>query len=256
MKRILFFIAILGCLYNANASDTKETRAKEAIKLGNDLYSKNDFEQAAKKYQSVIDSGYTSSELYYNLGNAWFKLHNFKSAILNYERAKLLNPGDKSIDFNLELSRSFVIDKIEALPELFFVSWYKWLRNELSTNAWAILSVCTFLILLCSALLYLLSYKLWLKKAGFWVGLVCLIISIVSFANGFQLQKMQSARNTAIIFTPTVTLKSSPAESGTNLFILHEGTKVEIIDAVGEWRNVSIADGNKGWVKLADIVVI
>lgn len=256
MKRLLFIIAFLGCLYNSNASNAKEIRAKEAIKQGNDFYSKNEFEQAAKKYQSVIDSGYTSSELFYNLGNAWFKLHNFKSAILNYERAKLLNPGDKSIDFNLELSRSFVIDKIEALPELFFVSWYKWLRNSFSTNGWAFLSVCAFLILLGSALLYLLSYKMWLKKAGFWVGMICLVVSILSFVNGYQLQKIQSARNTAIVFTPTVTLKSSPAESGTNLFILHEGTKVEIIDAVGEWRNVSIADGNKGWVKLADIVVI
>lgn len=251
MKRIIFFIALLSWAMSANAIDTKEL-----IKQGNDFYSKNEFDQASKKYQAVINSGYVSSELYYNLGNAFFKLHNIKSAILNYERAKLLNPGDKSIDFNLELSRSFAIDKIEPLPDLFFVSWYKWLRNQLSTNEWAVVSVFTFLITLCSSLLYLLTYKIGLKKIGFWIGSICLAISLMSFVFGFQLQKIQSAQNTAIIFTPAVTLKSSPSESGTNLFILHEGTKVEILDNVGEWRFVSIADGNKGWVKIGDIVVI
>jgi tetratricopeptide (TPR) repeat protein len=251
MKRLVFFIGLLGLVLNANAFNPKEF-----IKQGNDFYSKNDFEQAVKKYQAVTDSGFVSSELYYNLGNAYFKLHNFKSAILNYERAKLLNPGDKSIDFNLELSRSFTVDKIEALPELFFVSWYKWVRSQMSTNGWAILSIITFLITLASALLYLLTYKIGLKKIGFWVACVCLFMSLLSFQFGFQLQKAQNARNTAIIFTPSVTLKSSPAESGTNLFILHEGSKVEILDQVGDWRFVTIPDGNKGWIKTVDMVVI
>lgn len=251
MKRLLFFLGLLSCGFNANAFNPKEL-----IKQGNEFYSKNEFEKASNKYQTVIDSGYVSSELYYNLGNAFFKQHNIKSAILSYERAKLLNPGDKSIDFNLELSRSFAIDKIEALPDLFFISWYKWLRNRLSTDGWAVLSVFTFLITLGSSLLYLLTFKMGLKKIGFWIGCACLSISLLSFVFGFQLQKTQRAQNTAIIFTPMVTLKSSPAESGTNLFILHEGTKVEILDNVGDWRFVTIADGNKGWVKIGDMVVI
>ncbi len=251
MKKYVIFIVLICLFFNANAFNSKEL-----LKQANDLYSKNEFELASKKYQAIIDSGYVSSELYYNLGNSYFKLHNIKTAILNYERAKLLNPGDKSIDFNLELSRSFAIDKIEALPELFFVSWYKWFRNLLSVNDWAVISVITFLISLASSLLYLLSYKIGLKKLGFWVACICMLISLKAFAFGYQLQKMQSALNTAIIFTPTVTLKSSPAESGTNLFILHEGTKVDILDNVGEWRFVSIADGNKGWIKIADIEVI
>jgi tetratricopeptide (TPR) repeat protein len=226
------------------------------IKEANDLYSKNQFEQAVKLYKSVCESGYASPELYFNFGNAYFKTNSIKEAILYYERAKLLNPGDKDIEFNLEMARSLTVDKINALPELFFITWIKWIRDLLLVDSWTLLCVITFVFTLAALLLYLLSGRIGLKKIGFWVAVVAFILSLTSFAMSSQLKHMQTANNSAIVFTSSVTLKSSPADSGTNLFILHEGTKVEILDKVGDWRWVRIADGNRGWIRMPDIVMI
>ena len=251
MKRLILFIGVFGIMAKAIAFNPTAL-----IKEANDDYKKNKFEQAIQKYQTINDSGYVSAELYFNLGNAYYKTNNFKSAILYYERAKLLKPDDKDIDFNLEMARSFTVDKIEAIQEVFFISWIKWIRNLMSVESWTKSGVVLFIISLVSFLLYLLSGKIGLKKAGFWIGVVTLIISIASLSMGYQLKHLQMAKNTAIIFTPSVTLKSSPDESGTNLFILHEGTKVEILDKVGDWRWIKIANGSRGWIKMLDMVTI
>jgi len=251
MKRLILFISLIGMITHVSAFNP-ETLVSE----GNAAYKTNQYEQAVKKYLVVVDSGYASSELYFNLGNAYFKTNNIKEAILYYERAKLINPADKDIEFNLEMAKSFTVDKIEAIPELFFISWIKWVRNLMSAEAWTKLNVITFVLMLLLFLLYLLSGKLSLKKMGFWLGVVALIISFVSFTMAYRLKQTQTAKNTAIIFTPSVTLKSSPADSGNNLFILHEGTKVEILDQVGDWRWIRIADGSRGWIRMADMVTI
>jgi tetratricopeptide (TPR) repeat protein len=251
MKRLILFVSILGMITHAFAIDPLAT-----IKEANDLYSKNQFEQAVKLYKSVCESSYASSELYFNLGNTYFKTNSIKEAILYYERAKLLNPGDKDIEYNLEMARSMTVDKINALPELFFITWIKWVRDLLSLGGWTMLCLTAFLLSLAAMLLYLLTGSIGMKKIGFWVGVFMLLISLTSFAMGMQLKHMQTANNTAIIFASPVTLKSAPAESGTNLFVLHEGTKVEILDKVGDWRWVRIADGNRGWIKMSDMVNI
>ncbi len=251
MKRLILFVSFLGMIIHAFAIDPLAT-----IKEANDLYSKNQFDQAEKLYKSVCEAGYASSELYFNLGNAYFKTNNIKEAILYYERAKLLNPGDKDIEYNLEMARSMTVDKINALPELFFITWIKWVRDLLSLGGWTILCLITFILSLAALLLYLLTYRISMKKIGFWIGVFTLLVSLTSFTMGIQLKHMQTANNTAIIFASPVTLKSAPAESGTNLFVLHEGTKVEILDQVGEWRWVKIADGNRGWIKISDMVMI
>jgi tetratricopeptide (TPR) repeat protein len=251
MKRLILFISLI-CMITHVFAFNPETLVNE----GNDAYKKGLFDQAVKKYLRVVDTGYVSAELYFNLGNAYFKTNSIKEAILYYERAKLLNPGDKDIEYNLEMARSFTIDKIEAMPELFFISWIKWVRNLMSAEGWTKLNIITFILTLFLLLLYLLSGNLGLKKIGFWVGVVVIIISAVSFTMAYRLKENQTAKNTAIIFTPSVTLKSSPADSGTNLFILHEGSKVEILDQVSDWRWVRIADGSRGWIRMADMVTI
>ena len=248
MKQLFLFICGIFLSFNILALEPTAV-----IKEANALYAKNNFEQALTKYLSVMDAGYESAELYFNIGNSYFKTHSIKSAILFYERAKLLNPGDKDIAYNLDMARTFTIDKIEAMPELFFVTWSNWLRNQISANGWAAISTLSFIIALLLLLLFLLSGKIALKKLGFWFGIVILFISLTAFNMGYQLKRNQTAQNTAIIFTPTITVKSSPDLSGNNLFVLHEGTKVEIVDKVGDWREIRIADGNRGWVKLTDI---
>jgi tetratricopeptide (TPR) repeat protein len=252
MKHLISLAILLTIVaINALAIDPKT-----AVNEAQGFYSKGEFDKAVEKYKSIINDGYVSSELYYNLGNAYFKSHNIKAAILNYEKAKLFDPADKDIDYNLELARSYTIDKIEALPELFFVTWLKWLRNRTTSNGWAMLSTLAFLAALALLLLYLLSGRLILKKISFWCGLIILIVSVASFVMGFQLKEAQTANNTAIIYSPTVTVKSSPSESGNNLFILHEGSKIEILDKVSDWCEIKIADGNRGWVKKTDLETI
>lgn len=223
------------------------------LQQGNTLYAKGDYAGAVAQYQTVVDNGYESSVLYFNLANAYYKTKNIKSAILNYERAKLLNPSDKDIDYNLELAKTLVVDKIEAMPELFFVSWTKWVCNRLTSGGWAIISLVSFLMGLVLLLFYLLSAKIIVKKLSFWVGTSVLVLSIGSFVFGYQARNVLTNRNTAIVFKAVVTTKSSPSESGTNLFVIHEGTKIEILDQIGDWREIRIADGNRGWVKASDI---
>jgi tetratricopeptide (TPR) repeat protein len=242
---------ILGCVFAVCQSYALE--AQMTALEANVLYSKGQYEQAAVKYQSVVDAGYSSADLFFNLGNAYYKTKNIKSAILNYERAKLLSPGNKDIAYNLDMARSLTVDKIEPMPELFLVAWAKWVRNLVSADTWAILSIITFVFALASFLLYLLASIMSLKKLGFWLGVVFITFSINAYIMGAQLHSSLVNHKTAIVFNPSVTLKSSPSETGTNLFVLHEGAKVEILDQVGEWREIRIADGNRGWLKESDI---
>lgn len=256
MKRLILFFCFVALISQAWAVDpkTQVTEAKE-------FYSKGDYQKAIETYQSVLNAGYVSVELYYNLGNSYFKSHNIKSAILYYEKAKLLDPSDDDIEYNLELARSFTVDKIENMNELFFISWIKSLRNLLSANTWAVLSIITFIVMLGAFLLYLLSGKLIIRKIGFTIGVVVFFMAVISFAMGYQLRKAQTAKNTAIIFTPTVTIKSTPAESGNNLFVLHEGAKVEILNELRDlnktdWCEIRISDGNRGWVRKQELETI
>lgn len=251
MKGVLMFIGFIWITINAIASDPQLL-----IKEANNHYSRNEFDEAIIKYHLVIDSGHISAGLYFNLGNAYYKTHNIKNAILFYERAKILDPGDKDIETNLELARSQTFDKIESIPEVFFVTWFKWLQNRFSKNLWAIISIISFIVSISFFLIYLLSRIVSMKKASFWVGIVILIISILSFIFGYQLDKIESAHNKAIIFSPTVVVKSSPSDTGTNLFIIHEGTKVEVLDKIGDWNEIKIADGSRGWIKESDREII
>ncbi|HEY4787847.1 MAG TPA: tetratricopeptide repeat protein [Bacteroidales bacterium] len=253
MKKYIIFFSLLAYMVNAQAVDPK-TQIKEA----EGFYTKGDFSNAIDRYRSVLNAGYISEELYYNLGNAYFKMHDIKSAILYYEKAKLLDPSDKDVEYNLELAKSYTVDKIESMNEVFFVTWIKWVRDMMSASKWAWLSLIAFFLALGAFLLYLLSGKLVLRKIGFTAGVVIFILSLVSFSMGYQLRHAQTANNTAIIFTPTVTVRSTPAESGNSLFVLHEGVKVDILAEMSdlnkvEWCEIRIADGNRGWIKKTDL---
>ena len=186
MKRFFLLIIFLVTIGNIFAVDLNSL-----VSQGNELYQKGEYDKAITKYKTVIDSGYHSAELYYNLGNAYFRIKNIKNAILNYERAKLYDPGDNDINFNLELARSYTVDKIEAIPEFFVITWFKSVRNLMSTTNWAITSIFAFIVALFSFLVYLLSAKIGWKKAGFWVGLSLVIISVGSFLRDRRYTEIQ-----------------------------------------------------------------
>lgn len=242
---------LLGCSINTNAFDSQNT-----VKEGNELYKKGMYSQAASKYQQVADSGFVSANLFYNLGNAYYKANDNKKAILYYEKAKLLSPRDKELNHNLALAQSKAVDKINNIPDLFFLEWIRNIRDQLAVDTWSAYSIVFFILGLCGLLLYFFTIKINLKKLGFWIGAAGIFVSVITLIFASSAYNSQIKQRTAIIFVKGVTVKSTPAETGTNLFILHEGTKVKIIDKVDNWQKIKIPDGNQGWVKESDLAKI
>ena len=224
-------------------SDDNVTKAQ-----GDSAYMRNDYASAIQIYESLLTKG-EAAEIYYNLGNSYYKTDDIAKAILNYERALLLQPGNADVRANLEIARSKTIDKVVSVPDIFFVTWTKSLINCLSVDAWAKLGVAFFILLLVSFSLFFFSKQIVWKKSGFIAGIVFLIFVVLSnvFASEQKTELMN--RNNAIILSPSVTVRSTPSESGTSLFVLHEGHKIEIKDnSMREWKEIRLEDGKVGWV--------
>ena len=251
MKKYIIIISLINMSVALYASD------KDSVILrAEQFYQQNEFSKAIAEYLSLADSGWTSPVLFYNLGNAYFKNHDIKSAILYFERAKRLAPNDEAIDFNLNLSRSLTFDKVEALPELFLVTWGKGIRDWMTVRAWSWWSIWSFVAMLTLGLLFLFVRNMRVRRLAFGLSALCFFVSLTSFTFGY-LQKANIERlDEAIVFVPSVTIKSSPDDSGNNLFILHEGIKVHVEDQIGEWCEVRIADGNKGWMRISELEII
>lgn len=222
----------------------------------NEAYSKENYSKAITLYEQLQKEKGNSTDLYYNLGNAYYKNKQYPKAILNYERALLLSPGNTDVKFNLDMAKARITDKIEPVGTFFLVMWINTVRDTLSSNSWAILGIICFILFIIGAYLYFFTRQIWLKKMGFFVGLILLVVSIIAncFASA-QKEKIE-IRNEAIVFAPSITIKSAPAESGTDLFVLHEGTKVKVLSKVGEWSEILIEDGNRGWLPSSDIEII
>lgn len=226
------------------------------LNIANDLYANNKFNEATEKYESIIASGYEAPEIYFNLGNAYFKQGALAMSILNYERALLLKPNDEDVTFNLAMARQQVVDKIEVIDQFFVTQWVSQLQLKFSSDYWAIISMLTFIIFITMAFLFVFSRSSALKKMAFFAGITLVIISGISINMSYAQKERLTERNSAIILTGSVTVKGSPDSSGTELFILHEGSKVTISDKVGEWVEIKLLDGNIGWIEASHIEVI
>jgi tetratricopeptide (TPR) repeat protein len=219
-------------------------------------YVNGNYQKAITEYESLLKQG-ASAEIYYNLGNAYYRTENITRAVLNYERALQLSPGDGDIRFNLQIARSKTIDKIVPESEMFFVTWYRSLVNMMSVDGWGRTALVSLALVIVLFLVYLFSARVWMQKVGFFGGGVPLVLFVIS--NFFAWQQRQNIlyRQGAIVVAPSVTVKSTPAQNGTDLFILHEGTKVIITDgSMKNWREVRLADGKKGWIESKKIEVI
>ncbi len=243
MKKLI--LTILSIVIASSLFSQPSAQMKEAERM----YTANNYADAIKTYESILKQGYESAELYYNLGNSYYRNNEITKSILNYERAKMLAPNDEDIRFNLELANQFVVDKIEPLPRPFFVKWWHSLINSNSSGGWAKISIICFILALIGASGYIFASSINLKKISFITGIVMIVISAFSFGFAGKQKAGITNHKSAIVFTPTVTVKSSPDESGTDLFVVHEGLKVDIREELGNWYNIRIADGNSGWVK-------
>ena len=219
-------------------------------------YIRGQYQQAITQYEALLKQG-ASADLYYNLGNAYYRTENIPEAVLNYERALLLSPGDRDIRFNLQIARSKTFDKIVPESEMFFVTWYRSLVSMMSVDGWARTALISLALTIVLLLVYLFSERIWLRKAGFFGGVALLVLFVGANIFAWQQKKDLLNRKGAIIFAPAVTVKSTPAANGTDLFILHEGTKVVITDgSMKEWKEIRLADGKEGWIESKHIRVI
>ena len=213
-----------------------------------EAYARGDYAEAAAAFEQELKKG-VSAELYYNLGNAYYKSDKPAHAVLNYERALLLAPGDKDIQFNLELAQLKITDKLEPIETFFLVQWFRDVQNLQSSDAWAKLGIVFFILFICCSFLFFFGRFSFLRKLGFYVGIIFLIVTI--FANIFanNQKEIMTKKEYAIIFEPSITVKSSPNPSGVDLFVVHEGLKVRIKSAsVNDWVEIELEDGKVGWV--------
>jgi len=233
-----------------------EGTAEDLLKKAAELYSRSHYTEAAAIYEHILATSGSSEKVYYNLGNAYYKSKQLAPAILNYERALRLDPGDRDTRFNLEMCKARIVDKVNPIGMFFMNRWYKSLGNCFNSNTWGGFSIFFFLIFIACLFAYFFTGVSWLKKSGFFGGILTLCLSILSLVYSGQQHHRIVEPDTAILFTPTVTAKSSPDQSGTDLFILHEGSKVTVLSVLGAWNEIELEDGNIGWVESKDLKMI
>lgn len=217
-------------------------------KNADDEYKKGNYQQAIKDYEELLKKG-PSVELYYNLGNAYYRTDNMTRAVLNYERALLLSPGDDDIRFNLQMARSKTIDKIAPKSEMFFVTWYKTLVNFTSVDGWARSAIVCLSLALVLALCYLFGGKPQVRKIGFFGAVVFIAVFILSNVFAYEQKQILTKRTGAVVTAPSAPLKKTPVASSEHDAIIHEGSRVEIIDdTMKDWKQVELEDGREGWI--------
>jgi tetratricopeptide (TPR) repeat protein len=253
LKKYLLFLLVTAMSAMVLYSQEDKT---QKYKKGIEYYTSANYKDALKEWTDIYNTGYRSASLDFNIANAYFKLGNVPGAILFYERALLLKPADDDINYNLQIARTMVVDKFEEIPELFFVRWFDFLSLLLSSNVWAVLSILTFIMVLICLSIYIYSSRYRLKVLGFWIALLLFIISASTLAFTVRNKSLVFDSHKAVIFAPIVNGKSSPDSSGTDLFVLHEGSKVTLEDSVGEWYEIKLSDGNKGWVPSNTLTII
>lgn len=219
-------------------------------------YVKGRYQQAIRLYGQLLEHG-ANADIYYNQANAYYRAGDITRAVLSYERALLLSPGDADIRHNLEIARSKTADRITPEGEMFFVSWWHQLCNVQSVDGWAYTALVSLLLGIALVLVYLFTQPIWLRKCGFFGSLVLIVLFAMSNIMAWQQRSRIERRDKAIIIAPAASVKSSPTQGGTNLFILHEGTKVEVTDATMRgWRQIRLADGKEGWVETTQMETI
>lgn len=259
MRYIISLIALLLSTFTAVAqSDSTAVQSVDSVvaldntslwNSANQAYIDGDFAAAIKSYSAIENRGYYSARLYYNLGNAYFKNGELGKAILYYNRALVVSPSMDDAKYNLEIAEVQTKDNISVVPEFFLNRWMRSLRSSMSCMAWSLLSVVFFAVMALFVLLFLLGTALRVRKTGFYGTIVALLLFI--FTTSFAISSRNSIvnRTEAIVMSSAISVKSSPDRLATDLFVLHEGTKVTISSAVDGWCEITISDGKKGWTE-------
>ena len=262
MKQIIVYILfILAGVQNSWAlRDTvnAEKFIKDAtMAKANEAYQQECYKDAIDLYSSIYKTERVSAALYYNLGNSYYRTGNIAKAIVNYERAYLLDPSDADIKFNLDLARSKTVDKITPQSEMFFVTWTKALILSTSVKGWATTAIVSFSLALLLVLVFIFYGNQLFRKIAFFSGIFFFVLFVVANIFAYVQQDNLIKRRSAIVIVPATSLKGAPSDNSADVQSIHAGTKVYIDDpSMIEWKEVHLEDGKKGWVRISTIEII
>lgn len=243
MIRLLFLISLFI---------TSITFSQEAVlqfEHANQLYREGKYVEAVKMYEEIMKNGFESASLYYNLGNAYFKLNEIPHSIISYERARRLAPNDEDIYYNLRIANLHVVDKIESIPPLFFINWWNSFINNLSSDGWALVLVVSLWFTTIFTLLLIWLKRITFQRLAFIIAVLSFIFTVIAITGINQRLSRENNKNEAVIMGQVVSVKSAPDEKSTDLFILHAGVKIELLDKVEKWHKIKLADGKIGWLE-------
>lgn len=248
MKKTFIYI-----LFVMLASTLSAATPEQLMEQGNKAYESKNYQEAINTYQDILHQGYASHQLYYNLGNAHFRMGDYAHAILFYERALRINPTDAETLENLELAQSRTQDQIEEIPQFLVVRLYKSMLRWLSPTGWLIATLILAAIALSAIVVLIISSSYQTRKWSFVIAAAALLAALLAGANAWASYSRLQNHDEAIVMPTMISVKSSPEEGGIEKFILHSGTKVEITDELNDWYKIVIADGEKGWLHANEI---
>lgn len=251
MKKFMLSLLSIYCVPMMLSAQTEELSS--VFEEANRLYLEQKYDAAISRYESVVKNGYESGEVYFNLGNAYFKSGKLQHAILNFERAKKIIPNDDDVNFNLQLANVQLIDKVESIPDLFIYQWFDMLLGlfTLETMIWMIYIL--FLGTLTAFSIFLFARKYEHKRYSLMSGMILSFFLVVGIAN-FLIQSYRESHSAfAIVMTDVANIKSAPDSNGNDLFVIHRGLKVQLLDSVNKWNKIRLADGKVGWIPQGEI---
>ncbi len=250
------FLALITLLFAATTATAAPAKVAITKVDADKEYAKGNYLQASKDYSDLLKVG-ESVELYYNLGNCYYRLGNITKSIIAYEKAHRLSPSDRDVTFNLEFVREKTIDKIECQEKNFFSAGYTMLQNLMDMDAWARLSIVAFFACLGMVMLFLLGRDEWMRKLGFYVALLSVFVFVFSTLFAWQQKHNFDARDRAVVVAPSASVKLTPSDSSADAVVVHEGTAVQIVDrTMSDWYSVKLDDGKEGWLKRNSLEII
>ena len=249
MKHLIYILAIL---VTSIAFAQNETLFDQ----GNALYNDGNYEEAISKYQSIIDNGKHSSELYFNLGNAHYKLNHIAPSIYFYEKALQLKPNDKEIKNNIGFARNMTIDAVDAIPEVGFSKFINDISKSLNFERWGMVAIGLVVLFVILFLTYYFASASFKKRLAFIGSITSLVLTFLALFFAYHNYDLMEKDQPAIVFAQETLVKSEPNLRSTESFKLHEGTKVQVLDTVKSWKKIKLADGKTGWISANDIKIL
>lgn len=251
MRKLVTILLYLCASVVSVSAQTEELSS--VFEDANRLYLEQKYDAAVSRYESIIKNGYVNGEVYFNLGNAYYKLGKLQQAVLNYERSRKFIPNDDDVNFNLQFVNVQLTDKIEAIPELFIYRWAESLLTFFTLDTMLWMMYALFLLTLGSFSYFLFARTYERRRYSLMSGIICLVLLLLGTGN-FLVQAYREANTEfAVVMNDVSNIKSAPDSKGNDLFVIHRGLKVQVLDNVNKWYKIRLADGKVGWIPEKEI---